>query len=142
MIEYFNNVPHAVYTTLSNFDFEMNYHGWMMNYESGGGKNDHFDIGNFVTPELWKVWIRPDFGGTIKVKQPEVQLLKKPLRLKTPYTHHPKSSINPFLVSEEVSDIVYCARCEGYYTDMCMHHQYWCDKDHVIKYTDNDETAE
>lgn len=142
MIEYFKNIPHAVYTTLSNFDFAMNVHGWMMNYEAGGSQNNHFEIGGYVHPELWKVWLRPDFRGTFNIKQSEVNMLKKPIRLKTSCSHNPKSSINPFLISDKVSEIVYCDRCEGYHTEMCIDHQYWCEMDSMMKYLDTNEICE
>ena len=133
MIEYHDGVPHSVYTTYSNFDFAMHVDGWLMYYDSGGGVNTEFDVRTTC-------WVNPTFKGEVKVGETGV-ILDKPLRVGSDYSYLPKTSINPFKVADEVEEIQYCARCDGYLDGMCEEHQYWCDEDGVVKYIDNDEEA-
>jgi len=106
LIEYFNKIPHGVYSTYTSYDFEMNKNGWLMSYKSGMGDNSNIEIGNYCDPECWKVWVHSDYIEKINVRQSEVETLKKPLRISTSYSNYPKSSINPFLVSDEVQEII------------------------------------
>jgi len=123
LIEYYNDIPHNVYTEYSTYDFEMHAGEWLMFFESGGGKNFQekngkkiIDIGFSIPP--WKIWIDKQYK--LVAVQKGVTILKNPLMLPD-YCDGKLRYNNPFKVGQEVGEIYYCKKCDAYYTEDGCH---------------------
>lgn len=122
LIEYFNNIPHSVWTDEGIYDFETHANGWLMYALTGFGKVEKVITieGKIIFPEKndCKIWV--DSNYTINLKYPAgIQLIEQPIELIDGYT----KSCNPFEIGYEAGKMIYCKKCDAYYNeDGCENH--------------------
>jgi len=130
LIEYFNDIPFSVITEYTIYDFEMHANGWLMFFESGGGKNFQEKNGkkliklefNYCIPTAGKIWIDSQYAIVPEV-QKGVTILKTPIMIPN-YCDEKLKYNNPFVIGEEVAEIYYCEECQANYTeDGCHIHE-------------------
>ena len=138
-IEYFNRVPHNVITAYkhgerwipTNWDFFEDVGSGMQlsRHNSGcGGDVSVIECPQFVDATKWAIW--HDKCVTLK-KGENVKILKQPILLKRGGC----ASRNPFSVSVEVYDEIYCKVCDGYHSEYCNEHMYEDENDNYeMKY--------
>ena len=125
-IEYHDGKPHEVITLedseygkhkrLWDFDLNMNW-GEYMYYNHGGGG----DIKNEYGPQFVEgtkgvsIWVAECLKFNKKYPPKNCRIIKNPLRISK---GDGTATIDPFKFAyDEVSDIIYCEDCEGYYNE-------------------------
>lgn len=142
-IEYFEGTPHSVLTAYQyekrlipdTWDFfqDAGNNMQLSHHNSGsGGDVSVIECPSFRNPEKWKVW----HDKRISFKNDKnVKVLKNPIIL----TDGVNKSRNPFVVSVEVYEELYCKKCDGYHSEICREHMFEDEEDdYQLKYTDGE----
>lgn len=142
-IEYQDRLPHSVilsnggYCRVYDFDFvygdkkDIRY-----KWSGSGGSIKEIQAPHYVKGSGAEYWMREDAG--FKGKPKNIKRIDKPHRIVTAFG----SSLNPFKVSDETNEIIYCRECDQRRIEECPQHQYWDDEACVIRYVSDDAEAE
>ena len=123
-IVYHNRIPFEVYTEGAGYDFELynndKDHIMFSHTSSGLDSNEEVELPRLAYPKktpTTQVWLEK--GIRIKGNCQGIKILKHPILLKA----DEERSRNPFAISREVGDIIYCSKCGKYYDENgCIDH--------------------
>ena len=127
-IEYFDGMPHKIITegkrSSSTWDIEKDHLGFdkFIHYNSGSGALE-IEASDFVRHDLGSYWVHPKAKI---INKPKMKRLHLPIKY--------DGVQNPFKLSREVLEMVYCERCNHVVDEsLCEHLEF---KDDGLFYID------